>query len=139
MSTSPLRDSGTSSRFVLALQCMVAEAVDGGDSVSKTSLIHRSVLLGGFSMLKENISWHSPKWKVQVYVSGVGAHRGSAFDELHIELRTLGQRAGIDVSLIDTESAVTNARFCLWDEHEREIERCRKSTHGVYFITCVSR
>jgi hypothetical protein len=134
MSVSPLRDTTSSSKFVLALQSMVADASEGGDLISKTSIVHRSILQGGFAMLKENISWHTPKWKLHVYISSLGGLQGVEFEELAQELRVIGKRAGVEVTLIDAESR-GNASMCFWDECEQEIDRCRKQSTGLFFIS----
>ena len=102
------------------------------------------VLKGNF-MEEDSTVWRSPQWKMLVFISSTftdtGVERNILMSDILPRLRQAGQRVGVEVTFVDMRWGVRDENTLdhrTWLECSRELERCRRDSSGLFFLSLQS-
>lgn len=129
------------SPFVTAFQKKIADGAE--ESSSMLNVLRKSVLSGGFSLVKDATVWSNLTWKLTLFVSSsqydTEQERNILVNEIFPELRQEGIRHGVLLDLIDMNfESDDDLDPQIWRDHVREIEKCRRESCGPFFISLLS-
>jgi hypothetical protein len=111
---------------------------------SALNAIRLKVLMGHFNDYEAS-TWRPPQWKLLIFVSSTftdtSYERNILMSTILPQLRTAGLRVGVEVTFVDMRWGVRDENTLdhrTWIECSRELERCRRESSGLFFLSLQS-